>query len=244
MQVFHRKVYSNQMDKKEMEEIKVLIADDHTLFAEGMQLLLKKKSCPLNVNIIGICSNGEEVIDTLSQQEVDLLILDLKMPKLDGFNVIPVIRKQLKLKTLRILVVTQYNEDKFIRLAFKNGADGYILKAENSQEFFHAIQTVLRNEVYLGKGLRTSPPKKNLSENVAPSTLSREETMYDLSSYLTKREIQVLEHVSKGLNNREIAERLYISQDTVNVHRRNILKKLRVKNTAGLIKFALEHNIV
>ncbi len=227
-----------------MEKVKTIIADDHVLFLEGLQLLFQQESCPLDIEIAGVCHNGEEVLEHPEIRNIDLLLLDLKMPVLDGFNLIPVIRKQLKLKKLKILVITQYNEDKFIRLAFKNGADGYMLKSESSSRLFKAIETILHNELYLSEGLRTSPVKKNLPGVKKESGETPNMPIYDLKDYLTKREIQILEMVSGGLSNREIADKLYISQDTVNVHRRNILKKLRVKNTAGLIKFAFEHNIV
>ncbi len=226
-----------------MKKIKIIIADDHKLYTEGLKLLFQRKSSPINVEIVGICNNGEEVIEHPEIRDIDLLLLDLKMPELDGFNLLPILRKQFKLKTLKILVITQYDEDKFIRLAFKNGADGYMLKSESSRQLFKAMQAVLNNEVYLSKGLRTSPPKQ-LASSSESSEKVKKISIYDLNNYLTKREVQILEMVSKGVSNREIAKILYISQDTVMVHRRNILKKLRVKNTAGLIKFAVEHNIV
>ena len=168
-----------------------------------------------------------------------LVLLDLNLPDQDGLELIPQIRRQFK--TVKIFVLTSYSDYKFVGQALKNGADGYILKSNETDHLIEGIQEVMLGNTYIAPGLHITPPNGKRLTNGKKSIY---EDRFVIKQKLTKREHEVLELITEAKNNKEIAKELYISDQTVGVHRKNIMRKLGVKNTINLIKFALENQLV
>jgi len=224
-----------------MEQVRTVIADDHHLFITGLSAILKDFP-NYEFDIVGLAHEGDEVMEKLKLYSPDFLILDLNMPGMDGLEVLKGIRKNNR--ELKILTLTMYDEPKIVKAAFKSGADGYILKSEGKDGLVSGITEVLQGKTHLGEGV------KHNEEIVASNgvTLSRSVSPYEdrfVKKYnLTKREIEILRLITQALSNKEIAKELYISDQTVSVHRKNIMRKLGVSNTAGLIKLAYDNSLV
>ncbi len=224
-----------------MESIKVLIADDHRLFIAGLKSILsdnEEQKC----EIVGVAHNGDQVIQMLKETETDLLILDLNMPEKDGLDVIDVIRAQNK--ELRILALTVYDESKIVKSAFKSGVDGYILKNVGMDELWKAISEVMEGRTFLGKGVRLNTTLEEIKRKIDDQSRFPSEDKFIKKYNLTKRELEILKLITHALSNKEIGKVLYISDQTVSVHRKNIMRKLGVSNTAGLIKLAYDNSLV
>ena len=224
-----------------MESIKVLIADDHQLFIAGLKAILADNE-DQKCEIVGIAHNGDQVIQMLKETPTDLLILDLNMPEKDGLDVINVIRAQNK--ELRILALTVYDESKIVKSAFKSGVDGYILKNVGMDELWKAISEVMEGRTFLGKGVRLNTTLEEIKRKIEDQSRFPSEDKFIKKYNLTKRELEILKLITHALSNKEIGKVLYISDQTVSVHRKNIMRKLGVSNTAGLIKLAYDNSLV
>lgn len=223
-----------------MQTIKTIIADDHPIFIEGLKCVLKR-STEYQFDIIGVANDGKTLLDIVRRNPAQLLILELNLPQQDGLEVMQVIEQEHI--PIHILVLSMYGDSKIVKSAFKNGAIGYILKEKKVEELLYAIDEVLHEQTYLGEGV-------SLSENNGRSALGNHETDLEVEDrfikkyHLTKREMEILRLITLALSNKEIAKELYISDQTVSVHRKNIMRKLGVSNTAGLIKAAYDYSIV
>lgn len=216
-----------------MGNISVIIADDHRLFVESLKMMLQA-STDFNFHIIAEAGNGEEAIEMLKQQPPDLLLLDLNMPGKDGLNVLSEIRSMLD-KTA-ILVLTMYEDERLLRSVMKAGADGYLLKTSGREELFNAIRMVL-------EGISYQPAMP--AEAASDTDQRREYEDNFMKKYnLTKRELEVLKLIAQAMSNKQIGKELYISDQTVGVHRKNIMRKLRVNNAAGLMRIAYDSHIL
>ena len=223
-------------------ELKLVVTDDHHIFIEGLKVVLGRNE-KIKFNIIAEAHTGNGLLKMIGGLQPDLLLLDLSLPDMDGIEVL----SHLKAAgvNFRILVLSMYDEPKVIRAAFKAGADGYVLKNSPASELFHAINKVMEGDTYLSVGLsltNQSGMNSRFMQNgkLAPSYDDRIVKKFNL----TKRELEVLKLVGQALTNKEIAGELYISDQTVSVHRKNIMRKLHVNTTASLIKIAFEHNLV
>ena len=221
-----------------MEQVNVVIADDHQLFIAGLKTILQDVA-GYNINLIDIANNGDELMGILKRHIPDLLILDLNMPERDGLDVLSSIGH--KYDDLRILALTMYDESKIVKSAFKSGVDGYVLKSSGKEELVRAITEVLAGHTFMGEGV-------SLNAFANGGRKSDNHIQFEdkfIKKYnLTKREIEILRLISHALSNKEIAKELYISDQTVSVHRKNIMRKLGVSNTAGLIKTAYDHSLI
>lgn len=219
-----------------MDRIRYVVADDHQLFLKGFILLLQRIKSRYTLECVGEALNGQELLRLIAPEEVDLLFLDLNFAEADASLLIP------KLKELhgdlKIVCVSMYTDDKVVREALRKGADGYLSKNTELTELAEAIEAVVNGEMFLGKDIRiTNPDKKPINQ---ASNLNRFNAKYQL----TKREKEILELIAKGKANKDIASMLFISKDTVSVHRKNLMKKLNVKNASGLIKVAYDFNLI
>ena len=217
-----------------MNIIKTIIADDHPIFLKGLSDTLSHyKKLPLK--ILGQFTSGKAVLNVLQMESVDLLILDLNLEDIDGLELIKKIGN--KHTSLAILVLSRYEDPKMIKSALQMGAHAYLLKSGEPQELFDAIHAILEQRTFTGKGVRL-----NASRNGnAPKSF---EDKFIKKYYLTKREIQILRLITQAKSNKEIAQELFISDQTVGVHRKNIMRKIGVSNTAGLIKTAYDYCLV
>ncbi len=222
-----------------MTAIPSVIVDTHSIFRAALKAYFDAENA-LNIAVVGQEDTAEGLLLYLHKNlSTELVIMDLNLPDKDGLELIPLIRRHFK--KLRILVMTSYGDYKFVGQALKNGADGYILKSNEPEDLIKGISEVMEGKTYIAPGLHITPPN---GKRLTNSKKSIYEDRFVIKQKLTKREQEVLELITEAKNNKEIAKELYISDQTVGVHRKNIMRKLGVKNTINLIKFALENQLV
>ena len=226
-----------------MQVVKTILADDHRIFLEGLKTVLRR-SVKKQFEIAGVAYNGQDLMELIKQRSADLLILDLSLPQKDGIEIIKAIRSGKM--PIKILVLTGYDTPRIVKRAIKAGANGYILKTQKVQELFDAMQALLAGEEFFGEGIRNIVSGKQRKElKVKQYKLGQPyEDAYVKKHSLTKRELEILHLIAQALSNKEIARELFISDQTVSVHRKNIMRKLGVSNTAGLIRVAYDFSLV
>lgn len=212
-------------------EIKnVWIADDHQLVIDGIKLLLKQKN---NVKVIGESNNGTDLLQALKNHSIDLIISDLKMPGLNGFALMSIIKENHP--EIPLLVISMSDELEMIHKLFQTEVEGYILKNSGKDELFNAIDDILNGKVHYEKVLMQQILKKQREK-----TGKSESKKVNLSA----REMEVLTLIANEKTSKEIADILFISKQTVDFHRLNIYEKTGTKTLAGLIKYAIHHQVV
>jgi DNA-binding NarL/FixJ family response regulator len=212
-----------------MTKIKILIADDHTMFLQGIISLLEQEP---NIEIVGKAVNGLEALQVIEQIPVDLLILDISMPEMDGIELSKILKK--KFPAIKILVVSTHSNVSLISRLIRIGVNGYLLKNAEKAELLKAINTIAGGDNYFSE----ETEEKHLSNNL------RIEKQVSTLTELSSREKEILVLIAHEYNTAEIAEKTFISLNTVNTHRKNLLSKLNAKNTAGLVKYAVENGLV
>lgn len=226
-----------------MKVINTMIADCQQLFIEGLQAIFDKRQ-NVDLTIAETATSTTELKEKIANNCYQLLIMDINFPGEDGIELIPELKSLCP--EMYLIVLTTYTDRKFVKRAFINGADGYILKSNDSDDLFHGISVVMNGETYMSDGLRVTPAPKRTFVTEAVANLSNRyyEDSYTLKQKLTKREQEILNLIADSKNNREIAKELFISDQTVGVHRKNIMRKLGVRSTVNLIKIAVEHQLV
>jgi DNA-binding NarL/FixJ family response regulator len=214
--------------------VKILIADDHQLFIDGLSELLKTEAA---IQVVGQALNGSEVLQVLSHQSVDIILLDINMPNTDVVELVKAIRA--KHAQTKIIILTMYHGTRYYAKLTKHGINGYLYKSEGKAIFLEAIEKAARGETYISKELLT-----DFANPVQASSPAFDLNLASPESVLTKREIEVLKLVAQEHTNHEIADKLFISTLTVDTHRKHILLKLGVKNTVGLVKYCLQYNLL
>lgn len=210
--------------------ISVIIADDHQMFIDGIKSLLEHQE---NIAISGEAKNGEEVIELLEKQQADIILMDINMPELNGVDATKIIHK--KFPNVKVLMLTMHNTKEYIAQMVAAGASGYILKNTGKEELIMAIEALYRGENYYSK---------EVTARIMESMKPKREQNFVGEVELTDREKEVLKLIVQELTTTEIAEKLFISHHTVETHRKNLISKLNVKNTAGLVKYAFQNGIV
>ncbi len=219
-----------------MNLIKTILADDQPIFLRGLQSTLLQTQKP-NFEIVASVSDGDHLLALVESVPADLLILDLSLQGKDGLEVIQEIRS-LK-ENLPVLVLSRYKELGMVKSTLQAGADGYLLKTSDTQELLSAIQEVCLHKTFVDKAV-------SFGEERFGSRFSFRsfEDKFVRKYYLTKRELEILRLITQAMSNKEIAKKLFISDQTVGVHRKNIMRKIGVSNTAGLIKTAYDYCLV
>jgi len=217
------------------DEIRIIIADDHNLFLDGLKRVLGESE-EFNFQIVGTATSGQEVIRLVKMNKPHIVFLDLNMPGKDGLEVLEEVRAWNK--EIKVVVVTMYDGGKIVKGAIKAGCKGYILKMYGKNELFTAVEAVLAGETYIGKGIDFD------SQGVPKKEDVRYDDSFIRKHKLTKRELEILRLIGQALSNKQIGKVLFISDQTVSVHRKNIMRKLGVSNTAGLIKVAYDNSLI
>lgn len=202
--------------------IKTLLADDHAIVVEGLREILSHDD---EIEVVGSAANGEEVMTFVRLNDVDVVVLDINMPIMDGITCAKHLKKDHK--DVKVLILTMYPQKSFVTEIVNLGIDGCLLKNNTGQELGSAIHRVASGRQYYDR-IRTF----------------NSEEQKVIQYKLSKREIEVVKCVAEGLTSTEIAERLFISEHTVNTHRKNILKKLGLKNSSELVNFANENQLI
>lgn len=211
-----------------MEEIKVVLADDHVVVRNGIKMLLENEP---EIKVIGEVSDGMQALEMVSHLQPDVLIIDIRMPVMNGLEATKKLRDYSQ-KT-QALILSMHNDEDYILQAVESGASGYLLKDTNKEEFLKAIRTVFQGGKYFSGDISNVLVNSYLrgKKPETPNALSSEST-YDL----TKREKEILKLIYQGIGNKEIAEQLNKSIRTIETHRFNIMKKLKVGNVVELLK--------
>ena len=218
-----------------MSKIRVLLADDHKMLLDGIKAFLEFSA---EIEIIGVASDGEQVLEQLDSMghEIDVLVTDLAMPRMNGVEITEFIRKNYP--KIKILVLTQHKSQSTISQLLNAGAKGYVLKNTGSEELENAIKRVYQGDTFLGSGV---------AERVAQAFIGEEESeeeVFEPIVVLSEREKQILRLVTMEWKTHEIAAKLKLSVHTVETHRRNLIKKLGVRNTVGLVRYAIRVGLV
>lgn len=219
-----------------MEPIKIFVADDHQLYIEGVKTLTRDSP---QLKFIGEAENGEDLIEQLKTNKPDVILMDINMPKLTGIEATKKI-KQLY-PEIKILALTMFDDTSYVTEMIKAGASGYLLKNAGRVELIEAITKVNNGERYVSSEVSLRLIDQMHNESHASSA---EKMAPVRKAEITKRELEILKLIAKELTNAEIAVQLQNSPMTIITHRKNLLRKLGVKNTAGLIKYAMENGML
>ncbi|RTQ49299.1 response regulator transcription factor [Hymenobacter gummosus] len=214
--------------------IRLLLVDDHTIIRDGMQALLADVA---DLQVVGQARNGRELLDMLVDTPTDVVLMDLNMPELSGFDTVPLLRQQFP--EVRILILSMLDHEKYVHQVLEAGALGYVLKNASKEEIVHAIRTVGAGRPFLCTEVGLALLQKLVQAPPAPAGPGVKKP-----SDLSNRETEVLKLIAEGLTNAEIADKLFTSKRTIETHRQNIIEKTQAKNTAALIKYAMETGLL
>jgi DNA-binding NarL/FixJ family response regulator len=203
--------------------IKILIVDDHPLILEGIKALLTDND---TITVVGTASNAFDAIAFLKENSIDIAFLDINLPDISGIELCKKIKDEFP--NVRCIALSTFSERSYISRMIQNGAMGYLLKNSSKEEILMAI-----NQVYAGSYFMNV----NLDESISLENQK-------ISPFLTPREKEVLVHIAEGLTNQQIADQLFVSVLTINSHRKNLLTKFEVNNTASLIKLAAHQKLI
>jgi two-component system nitrate/nitrite response regulator NarL len=217
-----------------MKNIKILIVDDHEVVRDGLKNILLSLN---NVSIAGEAANGEDAIAFYDSLKPDIVIMDISMPGMNGIEATRIIKENDP--NARILILTMHDNQEYLNQIIRSGAKGFVLKNTDKEELLDAVKTVASGENFFSKDI-----SKLIIENYIRSAKETDKNEGFKEVPLTKREIEILKYIAEGNSNQEIANKLYISYNTVDTHRKNIMHKLSIKNTAGLVRYAIEKGLI
>lgn len=215
--------------------IRVVLTDDHVFVRDGIKSLLENEA---NIKVVGEATDGLEALKVIEELKPDLLILDIRMPNLTGIEVVEKLRAQGN--QVKIIMLSMHESEEYVLKSIKAGADGYLLKGSSKEEFLKAVNTVSNGGKYFSGDI-SSILIGQLS-NPAAATETKQSLEDELM--ITKREKEILKLLLSGKGNKEIAEALDISKRTAEVHRFNLMKKLKVKNLMELSNKATEYSLI
>jgi two-component system response regulator NreC len=212
--------------------LKILLADDHVLVCDALASLLEADP---RFEVVGQANNGLDALKKIEESDPDIVVIDIGMPGLNGIEVIKRIKK--KNPAMKALVLSMHRDEAYIFWALRAGASGYVIKQSAAKELIDALSQVQMGNTYL------SP---SISNTVIKGYLKRSETAPsegDPLTLLTEREREILRLVADGLSSKEMAQQLNLSTRTIDAHRANIMNKLNIHNTPGLVKFAIRNRL-
>ena len=215
--------------------IRVVLADDHVFVRDGIKSLLENEA---NIEVVGEAIDGADALEVVAENKPDLLIVDIRMPNLTGIEVVEKLRSENN--EVKIIMLSMHESEEYVLKSIKAGADGYLLKGSSKEEFLKALHTVAAGGKYFSGDISSIliGQLTNSSASLEPKQNLGEEMM------ITKREKEILTLLLSGKGNKEIAEALDISKRTAEVHRFNLMKKLKVKNLMELSNKATEYSLL
>lgn len=212
--------------------IRVFITDDHEIYLEGLSLLLSKQD---GIEVIGTATTGKELLGQVRDLQTDILLLDVYLPDLGEEEILQQIRTHRP--DLRIIYLTLLRGTRYIHKLSKYNIQGYVLKNASLDELLQALKAVQGGGTYFSKDIHIGDRDEDFR-----NTITIEDKQID--EILSRRELEVLRLICKEYSNAEIADKLFLSVSTVETHRKNLIAKLGVNNTVGLVKFALRNNLI
>ncbi len=209
--------------------IRVLLADDHRIITDGLRILLE--GVP-DMECVCACSNGAEALESISHLAVDVVLMDIDMPVMDGIAATERIKHDRP--AVKVIILSMHDEPAVVKRVMELGADGYLVKNCGREELVYAIRAVHAGQ-------------RHFTSSVVDGLVQHRHTMdtaKDVLKDLSEREVEVLAALAEGLGNKEIGDRLFISPRTVDTHRTNLMKKLDIHNLAGLVRVAIKAGLV
>ncbi|TRX72056.1 response regulator transcription factor [Carboxylicivirga sp. M1479] len=213
-----------------MGTAKIFLVDDHRIFREGLKNLIEFEDVG---TIVGEASNGQEFLDKMDAQEIDLVLMDISMPILNGIET--TIKALHQNPDLKIVALSMHGDDEYYYKMIEAGAKGFLLKDSGIKEIEHAIRTVINGDSYFSN---------ELLRRIITNINKPEQNSVIKEHNISKRELEVLKEICNGLTNDEIAEKLFISAQTVKGHRSSLLAKNNCRNSASLVMFAIKNKLV
>ena len=213
-----------------MKDVRILLVDDHQLIIDGLKSLLNDTE---GIRVVSNSSNGKSAIELLEVLDVDVILMDIDMPIMNGLDAAKIIKQ--KHSSIKIIMLSMHSEKAMIKDLIQIGVDGYLLKNSSKEELINAIVKVSAGGQYFSSDV-------TLSLLIDDSSEIRGNSLKGVN--LTNREIEIIKLIAEGYTNKEIGEKLFISHRTVDSHRTNLMKKLEVNNVAGLISYAIKRGIV
>ncbi len=221
-----------------MAKTRILIADDHDVVRSGLRMLLL--SSP-TFTVVGEAADGEEAFRLAKKHKPDVILMDISMPKLNGIEATKLIKQEQP--DIKIIVLSVHEDEEYVYQMLKAGASGYVLKNANKKEIFEAIRSTLSGERFFSPRISSlivdgfiKRAKEQMQIVVRPESTGEQK--------LTKRELEILKYIAEGYTNRQIAEALFLSFRTINTHRTNLMQKLNIHDTAGLVRHAIGLGLV
>src|SRR5215471_17520587 len=199
--------------------LRIIIADDHPFFVEGLKVVLEEIE---GVRVLEPATNGRQLLDRLRQSLADLILLDLNMPQLDGVEVLKILKREFP--QVKVIVLTNYNHPELVKEVNMLGAKGYLLKNSSSVTLKNAIEAVAAGHTWFAD-----------KEFPEPATAHFFIDDFMKKYQLTRREAEIIRMIATGLTSKEIGKQLFISEFTINAHRRNICRKLNIHTPVGLL---------
>jgi DNA-binding NarL/FixJ family response regulator len=208
--------------------VSVIIVDDHKIFRTGLELILNNFR---NVKVVGQAGDGKQLLNLLKKTQADIVFMDIRMPGMDGIEATHLVAE--KYPGVKVIGLTMYSDIEYFNKMLEAGASGYLLKNSQEQELETAIDVVLQGDYYFSEIFRNSLEQRNLFGKKPRANIR-----------LSKREIEILGLIAQGMSNHEIANQLNISAYTVDGHRRNLISKTGVKNSANLVMYAIKNGFI
>ena len=215
-------------------KIKIHLADDHQVLIDGMLAVLKTNP---DFEVVGFSLNGVNLVERVAKNDAHVLVMDINMPEKDGIQVLREFNE--KGFTCKVIILSSYDDAKLIKEVIKLGASGYLTKQCAGENIVDAITTVAFGEQYF-----SSTIKDKIFNIFTNNTQNQSVNIEDLISSITTRELEILKLISHEKSGKDISEMLDISINTVETHRKNLMKKLNVKSSVGLVVFAAKHNLI
>jgi DNA-binding NarL/FixJ family response regulator len=213
-------------------KIRVLVSDDHAIIREGLRVMLGNQP---DMEVVGIASNGYEAIRLVDQKEPDVVVMDISMPELNGIEAISQMLP--RHPNIKVIVLSIHETKPYVYRALKTGAKGYLIKETAGLEVVDAVREVYKGERYLSQRI------SDLVTDVSFRSLDGSKEVSPLEQ-LSPREREILQLVAEGKTSQEIGERLSISSKSVDTYRSRLMRKIGVKDVAGLVKFAIQHGVI
>ncbi|MEZ5017846.1 MAG: response regulator transcription factor [Flavipsychrobacter sp.] len=214
-----------------MSEIKIVIADDHHILLDGLKAMLQKYK---HINVVAAYDNGQDLFDNLSKTQPNVALVDINMPGLNGKEVTQKIKEFYP--DIQVITLSMYDDAGHIMEMIEAGVSGYLLKNVNDKELIEAIKVVNEGKLYFSS---------EVSERITTMAIQQQKKLEEPEEpKLTARELEILKLIAEEYSNAQIAETLFISERTVETHRKNMLRKTSNKTIVGLLKYALSKNLV
>lgn len=216
------------------KQIHIMIVDDHQIVIDGLKSLLSKIK---NLLIVAEANNGKEAIEALNKTPVDIVLMDIEMPVMNGWDATKIITDNYP--DTKVIALTTFSEKTIVKKMINAGASGYILKNIKKETLLEAIDAVHRGEQYFSSEIEFALLKPSSEEIIIPQKQASSSL-----NLLSPREIEVLKLIADGLSNTEIGTKLFISPKTVKAHRENIMKKLDLHNVVELVRYAINNSLI